>query len=165
MQPLHSQLPHRHRKLSATRAVARSSIPTPTARTWDPATPTLMVIRRTGITVTTAWTTAGATTIGICTDELGGQTGRLFHLDIVGASLRRVAPLLLALQLSFGLKIEFLVPAFRFTGLLPKLVGTADNFHFGGHRHWCSLETNPPGRATCRRALVRSFWGDRSSAQ
>jgi hypothetical protein len=61
----------------------------------------------------TGWSTGGtgcASTIGICTNELGGRTGRLFLLNVVRASFRRIAALLLTLQLEFGLMIELPVP-------------------------------------------------------
>jgi hypothetical protein len=54
---------------------------------------------------------------------------------VVGCTMRRIF-LIRSLQFFFGLMIEFLVPTFGLTGLLPKLIGPAFNpdlnwsFHF-----------------------------------
>jgi hypothetical protein len=40
-----------------------------------------------------------------------------------------------SLQFLFGLMVEFLVPSFRFSSLLPKFISAAHNFNSGGPCH------------------------------
>ena len=60
------------------------------------------------------------------------------RLTLIGRAPRVVAGCCFVqgfLQLTLRFKIELLIPAIRFTGLLPKFVGTADNFYSSGRCH------------------------------
>jgi hypothetical protein len=47
-----------------------------------------------------------------------------------------------SLQFPLSLMIKFLISALRFSGLLPKFIGAANNFHSGGLFH-CGRSLSP----------------------
>jgi hypothetical protein len=74
----------------------------------------------------------------------------LIHLQGIGRAQRR--GLILIAQLLFGLVVELVVPAFRLSGLLPKLIGAAYDVALNWFVHLLS----PEKPARCGRHLGAS---------
>ena len=62
----------------------------------------------------------------------------LIHLQVVGRTHWR--GFVLVPQLLFSLMIELLIPAFRFSSLLPEFICPVDDLVFGGILHLVSSE-------------------------